>query len=194
MPQRGVRAFCWAALLAFYAGVVVYLALKEPDPAKAEAVANRLDNAVREGKLGRPGLLGRKLFPDHPIVAKSLLLELRLCVTQAKLIAGTTKALPKVDPERLLTEYFRAYLNWDLDAVGMALRGWDQWQQTDHLPQGAAEGLRANIGGDCEVNAFFNRIAADLAKDFDPNIVRQGCIARLKERVLAVQPAASPAK
>ena len=51
---------------------------------------------------------------------------------------------------------------------------------------GGGDPPAASIGGDSEVTAFFDRIAADLAKDFDPNIVRQGCIARLKERVLAV--------
>ena len=53
-----------------------YLALKESDPAKIQPLADQLDGLIRQDKLGRLGIFGRKLFPDHRIVAQSLVLQL----------------------------------------------------------------------------------------------------------------------
>ena len=39
------------------------------DPAKIDALVTRLDALFREDKLGPLGIFGRKLFPDHRIVA-----------------------------------------------------------------------------------------------------------------------------
>jgi len=55
-----------------------YLALKETEPDRVSILAHRLEALMAEDKLGRPGVFGRKLFSDHRIVAKSLVLQLKL--------------------------------------------------------------------------------------------------------------------
>ena len=62
-----------------------YLSLKETDPAKIENFAGQLDDVLRKDTFGRPGVFGRKLFPDCRIVAESLLLQLRLRAAYRKL-------------------------------------------------------------------------------------------------------------
>ena len=66
----------------------IAIALKESDPARIETLANRLNNIIREDKFGRFGIFGRKLFPDHRIVATSLRLQLRLSAAQERLLTA----------------------------------------------------------------------------------------------------------
>jgi hypothetical protein len=55
-----------------------YLALKDGDPTKVAATAERLETLIKEKKLGQPGIFGRKLFPEPGIVAQALVMQLRL--------------------------------------------------------------------------------------------------------------------
>ena len=67
-----------------------YLALKSTDPDEIRTQADRLDSLVQQDSLGRLGVLGRKLFPDHRIVAQLLVLQLRLRAAQERLGADAT--------------------------------------------------------------------------------------------------------
>ena len=90
-----------------------YLALKEDDPLKIEKLVSQLDEIVQKDTFGRPGVFGRKLFPDHSIVAKSLLMQLRLRAAYKKLLLGVTPATPIAQCDKLLCDYLDAYLAWD---------------------------------------------------------------------------------
>jgi hypothetical protein len=158
-----------------------YLALKEPDPARVEAVANRLDNVVREDKLGRCGIFGRKLFPDRRIVAKTLLLQLRLRVAQEKVARRLAATTPKAECEKLLCNYFDAYLAWDTAHGWHELWGWRQWPPSDSRFPGVAKGLLASLGGKSEVDACFERVARTLSAKYGEKAVREGCIAHWKK-------------
>ena len=153
-----------------------YLAMKEADPAKIEALANKLEGVIREEKLGRCGVFGRKLFPDHRIVAQSLLLQLKLRTAQEAFVQGITPAAPKAECERLLCSYFDAYLAWDTAHGWHELWGWQQWPPSDPRFPAVAEKLRATLGGHSETDACFDRITRTLSAKYDEKIVRQGCI------------------
>jgi hypothetical protein len=154
-----------------------YLAMKEPDPAKVGVLADRLDSVLREDKLGRCGVFGRKLFPDHRIVAASLLLQLRLRAAQETFVQGVTASTPKADCERLLCGYFDAYLAWDTAHGWHTLWGWDKWPPSDSRFAAVAEKLRASLGVQSGLNACLDNVARTLSAKYDEKIVREGCIA-----------------
>lgn len=153
------------------------LAMKEPDLVKVAASADALDGIIREDRLGRPGLFGRKLFPDYRIVAKSLLLQLRFRAAQEALVQGTTPETPLDDCEKLLRAYFDAYLAWDTTHGWHGLWGWEKWPPSDSRLVAVAETLRARLGGASAVDACLERVAQALAPQYGEDAVRKGCIA-----------------
>lgn len=164
-----------------------YLALKEDDPARIEALVAQLDKIVRNNTLGRPGVFGRKLFPDHRIVTKSLLLQLRMRAAYRRLLAGVTSTTPKAECEKLLCDYLEAYLAWDTTHGWHNIFGWQAWQLAA-FPYGAIAGeLRKNLRTDSEVNGFFAQAAESLSSKYDVDIVQQGCIEPFKSAVLAAK-------
>ncbi|HPG69131.1 MAG TPA: hypothetical protein PLO37_19960 [Candidatus Hydrogenedentes bacterium] len=154
-----------------------YLAMKEPDPAKVAAWADRLEEVIQGGRLGRCGLFGRKLFPEPGIVAQSLLLQLRLRAAQEALVQGVTPSTPKATCEDLLGAYFDAYLAWDTTHGWHDLWGWQQWPPSDPRFPAVAEALRAALGGPAEVDACLGEVARALSEKYDPRIVQEGCVA-----------------
>ncbi len=170
-----------------------YLALKEEDPAKIEKLASQLVEIVQKDAFGRLGVFGRKLFPDHRIVHKSLLLQLRMRATHKKLRSGITPTTPKAECEKLLCAYFDAYLAWDMAHGWNKNFGWNTWQMAG-FPYGPrldgplAADLRKSLGSDSEVDTFFTQVAQTLSAKHDAKIVHDGCVAPLKQAVLAIGP------
>ena len=154
-----------------------FLAMKEPDPAKVDALAGRLDTVIRDGKLGNLGFFARKLFPDYDIVAKALLPQLRLRAAQERLVREIAPDTPKDACERLLREYFDAYLTWDLTHGWHGLWGWDKWPPSDGRFGAVAEKLRASLGGQSKLNACLDRIVQSLSAKYDPKVLEAGCAA-----------------
>ncbi len=165
-----------------------YLALKEDDPVKIEELVAQLDKIVQNDTFGRPGVFGRKLFPNHRIVAESVLLQLRMRAAHRRLLAGVTSTTPKAECEKLLCDYLEAYLAWDTTHGWHNIFGWQAWQLAA-FPYGAIAGeLRKNLSTDSEVNDFFAEVAASLSATYDADIVRQGCIEPFKSAVFAAKP------
>lgn len=154
-----------------------YLAMKEPDPAKVAASADKLDSVIGTDRLGRPGLFGHKLFPDYRIVATSLLTQLRLRAAQEALVRGVTPTASKTECEKLLCDYFDAYLAWDTTHGWHGLWGWDKWPPSDSRFSAVAQALLACMGNKQEVDACLERIATNLSGKYDERAVREGCIA-----------------
>ena len=55
-----------------------FLGLRENDPEKIDASLARLEKLVHEGAAGRPGPIGRFLFPDQLVVARNLQFQLEI--------------------------------------------------------------------------------------------------------------------
>jgi hypothetical protein len=174
-----------------------YLALKEPDPAKVAEVADRLEDVVRRGKLGRLGIIGRKLFPDPAVVAQSLLLQLSHRAAQERLI-GIAADTPKTDVGTLVRDYFDAYLAWDTAHGWHGLWGWSQWPlgtfTSDPRFAAVAGRLSKALGGRAEIEACFDEVARSLSGKYGARVVQEGCVAPLKKAVLAGAPVASLAQ
>jgi hypothetical protein len=166
-----------------------YLGLKEPDPRKIDALAAQLEGLVAQDKLGRLGVFGRKLFPDHRIVAKILLLQLKLRAAQERLVLGITATTPRAECERRLQDYFDAYLAWDTAHGWHALWGWGAWPlgnlPSDPRFSAFAARLGRALGDQSAADACFGDIVRSLSARYDARIVQEGCVAPLKKALLA---------
>ena len=171
-----------------------FLALKEPDAAKVATFAGQLGDVVRDDKLGQVGIFGRKLFPDHRSVAKDLLLQLRLREARQRLIADIAPTTPRVECEKLLCNYFDAYLAWDLTHGWHKLWGWNAWPLGNYAIafdaglSTVARQLRVNLGDKANVDACFDEVARTLSTKYEPRIVQAGCVAPLTKVILTLPP------
>jgi hypothetical protein len=165
-----------------------YGAMNGRNADQIDALAGRLDAAVRSDRLGRSGVFARKLFPDRAIVAKSVVLQLRLHAAQERLLADIATTTPRAECEKRLSEYFDAYLAWDYAHGWHKLWGWREWPlgtfPSDPRFAAACKKLRKSLGDDAGIAASFDRIAITLSARHDAQIVQQGCIAPLKKAVL----------
>ena len=174
-----------------------YLALKETDPAKVQFLADQLDTIVKQDKLGTLGIFGRKLFPDHKIVAKILVYQLKLRAATERLALGFTPTTSKKDCEKLLFDYFDAYLAWDAAHGWHDLWGWKDWPidafKTDPRFSPVAQKLFKILGDKSSVDECFAAVASQLA-NHNQTALETGCIAPFKKAVLSTEPIATLAQ
>jgi hypothetical protein len=163
-----------------------YLALKGTDPVKIQTLADQLDGLVRQDRLGQLGVFGRKLFPDGCIVAQSLVLQLNVHAARQRLARGLTPSTSLANRERLLADFYDAYLTWDAAHGWHGLWGWNQWPM--ETPPGTEEKLAQRLGDEASVDAFVGRLTTTLAAKHDNAAVKAGCIAPLKRAVLSKVP------
>jgi hypothetical protein len=90
-----------------------FAALKATNPDQINALADRLQTLINEARLGRPGVYGRKLFPNPNLVADSLVMQLRLRAAQQRLFQACGGSPASNELRQLLTTAFDAYLTWD---------------------------------------------------------------------------------
>ncbi len=162
-----------------------YLALGEAAPAPIAAAADRLDAQLASPKLGCPGCIGRKLFPDFAIAAKALLLQLRWRAAQERLasIAGATAS--DAECAGIVRDYLDAYLSWDTAHGWHELWGWNAWPlggfAEDHRFPALVGYLRKRWGDESAVDAKFEAIARELSTRHDARVVREGGIALIRQ-------------
>src|SRR5205085_10734136 len=63
-----------------------FKALRETDPGKISTTLARLEKVVHDGNAGRPGAIGRFLFPDELSVSRAL--QLQVDIVSASLARG----------------------------------------------------------------------------------------------------------
>jgi hypothetical protein len=129
------------------------------------------------------GVFGRKLFPDHHIVADSLILQLRLRAAYERCVRGIAPTTSRAECAKLLCDCLDAYLAWDTAHGWHALWGWQEWPLAAFPYSSLADGLRQNLGSESEVDAFFAQVAQTLSAKHDAKIVQEGCIDPLKKAV-----------
>lgn len=174
-----------------------FLALRETDPDKIRSTSARLAALVMAGNAGRPGVLGRYLFPDRLIVARDLLAQLDIRGARQTLLKAL-RGKPDVEEcARLIEAYFDKLLAWNQQT------GWEKiidtgiWTQPiyekDKNLAEALSRLKEILGNGApftsyaQVNGFFDEIAKDLLKKYGQNSVMIGCIEPLKLAVMQTQ-------
>jgi hypothetical protein len=153
-----------------------YSALKATDATRIGTLAGRLGDLVEHDKLGRPGLFGRKLFPDHRIVATTLVLQLRLRAAQERLAQRAGPGAGRAECLKLVQDYLDVYLAWDTAHGWHSLWGWDPWPlggfASDPRFPAVAGRLRVALGNEEAVRSCFEQFALALASKYEETPVQ----------------------
>ena len=167
-----------------------FLGLRENDPEKINATLARLEKLVHEGIAGRPGPIGRFLFPDQFVVARNLQFQLEIRSARQSLLKAL-EGKPSVDEcAKLVENYFDKLLAWNQET------GWDKmiditiWR-TPIYQEG--KDLREAINQLKEILAqgrpytsyaqlddFFSAISKRLLQKYGRDSVMIGCIEPFK--------------
>jgi hypothetical protein len=97
-----------------------FLGLRENDPEKINATLSRLEKLVQEGHEGRPGAIGRFLFPDQLVVARNLRLQLEIRSARQSLVRALEGKPSSDECAKLVENYFDKLLAWNQET------GWDK--------------------------------------------------------------------
>lgn len=98
-----------------------WLSLGHPDAPDAEALADKLETLEKTGRLGRPGPIGIKLFPDIGQIARDLAAQLRIHAAAMNFCKAVEKN--NANEKELLDQLTRYCL--------LSL----QWRKKNRLPQ-----------------------------------------------------------
>ena len=96
-----------------------FLALEDNNSHKIDDLLSRLQTLLTQGKIGRPGALGRKLFPDPIVVAKSLVFQLKIRAARERFLQALTGEPTRSMCEALVVDYLDALLSWSKET------GWE---------------------------------------------------------------------
>jgi len=174
-----------------------FLALQEQDPEKIGVMLPRLKELLQGGNAIRAGALGRFLFSDRLIVARTLQMQLEIRLTRQNLLKALQGKPDINECARLVEDYFDKLLTWNKET------GWEKtidiaiW--TSPIYQGgkdlteAMSRLKEILGAGApytsysQVNSFFEPITRDLLKKYGEESVMIGCIEPFKLAVAQTQ-------
>ncbi len=156
-----------------------------------------LQAMIKEGKAGRPGAIGRLLFPDPVSVARNLEMQLEIRAARQALMKALRGKPSVQESSELIENYFDKLLAWNKET------GWDKmiditvWplpiyedgkdleEALTRLKQILAQG--APYTSYAKVDRFFEGISKDLQQKYGQNSVMVGCIEPMKLAVLQSQ-------
>jgi len=167
-----------------------FLELRENDPEKINASLVRLEKLVHGGAAGRPGPIGRFLFPDQFVIARNLQFQLEIRSARQSLLKAL-EAKPSVDEcAKLVENYFDKLLAWNKET------GWDKmiditiWrtpiyeegkdlrEAMNQLKEILAQGRPYTSYG--QLDDFFGAISKRLLQKYGRDSVMIGCIEPFK--------------
>jgi hypothetical protein len=174
-----------------------FLALRETDPERINAILASLEKMVHSGDAGRPGAIGRLLFPDHLAVAKNLQMQLEIRSARQSLLKALRGKPDVSECAKLVENYFDKLLAWNQET------GWDKMINITVWPQPiyeegkdlteAASRLKQVLGNGApytsyaQVNAFFEGVSKNLLQKYGQDSVMVGCVEPLKLAVIQSQ-------
>ncbi len=166
-----------------------FAALRATRPGEITERADRLQKLIQEGRLGQPGVYGRKLFPNANVVAESLVMQLRLRAAQQRLFQECAAKQTEDGLRQLLLPAFDAYLTWD-NAHGWHDLWGTGWAQDENpifgdrrLPQ-LLRCFRSMPGGNSDVESLFSKLAKGLSVNHEEKNVRAFCTDPMKRLAL----------
>jgi hypothetical protein len=166
-----------------------FLSLDKSDIHKLQPLCDRLSAVIAKGKLGRAGLFGRKLFPNHQFVAKSLLLQLRLRLALDRLYQELKPTSGRQECETLVLNCLDAYLAWDEDHGWHDLWGGGTWQLGrfggDPEFDRSVHNIRRVLVDDSSVVSFFDDVSRRLSERHEPAHVRDNAVEPVRAAVLS---------
>src|SRR5580700_843905 len=152
---------------------------------------------VQSGEGGRPGAIGRLLFPDHLAVARNPQMQLEIRSARQSLLKALRGKPDIGESARLVSNYFEKLLAWNKET------GWDKmininiwphpiYEEGKDLTETMAR-LKLVIANGApytsyaQANAFFDGIRKDLLQKYGQDSVMVGCIEPFKLAVIQSQ-------
>jgi hypothetical protein len=174
-----------------------FLALEEGDPEKIGVMLPRLKTLLQSGNAIRAGALGRFLFPDRLIVARTLLMQLEIRLARQHLLKALQGKPDINECARLVEDYFDKLLAWNKETgwektIDIAIWTSPIYQDGKDLTE-AMSRLKEILGAGApytsysQVNSFFEPITRDLVKKYGEESVMIGCIEPFKLAVAQTQ-------
>jgi hypothetical protein len=174
-----------------------FLALKQTDPEKINIAIAHLEKLVNAGDAGRPGAIGRYLFPDRLIVARDLKTQLEIRAARQTLLKALQGKPDVKECARLVEDYFDKLLAWNQQTgwdklINMAIWGLPIYEEDKELTAALSRlkvilGQGAPYTSYAQIDAFFEPIREDLLKKYGENSVMIGCIEPFKLAVIRTQ-------
>lgn len=175
-----------------------WMAMAPAGRAHAGQLARRLERLVKADRLGRPGILGRRLFPDRRQIARDLVWQLKAWAAfEALRRAAGQRGAPE-PCARSIETFLAAALKWDRQ------HGWSAyWRKLGHpwellpvydtaYPQVIANVKKILDGATADeaaITTFLAPIRRRLQRRFDAWIVDHCAIEPLKKALVEPQPA-----
>jgi hypothetical protein len=174
-----------------------FLALRETDADRVTSLLSRLREAVEGNALGRPGALGRLLFPDASAVARNLVMQLEIRASRQSFIAAMRGTPTAGQSAQLVQAYFEKLLAWNAET------GWDKMIDITIWPRPIYETgkdmteafyrLKQILSSGApytsyrRIQQFFEPIARELIGRYGEDSVMVGCIEPFKLAVIQSQ-------
>ena len=174
-----------------------FLSLNQTDSDEIQSVVARLHAMLQHGTSGRPGVLGRLLFPDAQAVARNLEMQLEIRGARQALLKAMLGKPTLEESSRLVEDYFDKLLAWNRET------GWDKMIDITIWPRAIYEGGKdmtetvyrlkqiladgAPYTSYAKINAFFGPIEKSLRQRYSEDSVMVGCIEPFKLSVVQSQ-------
>jgi len=170
-----------------------WMALAPGGRAHAGNLARRLERLIEKNRLGRPGVLGRKLFPSQRQIVEDLVIQLKLWAAFENLRQKTTRRGKRDHCAGAVEAFLDAALMWDCRHGWSAYwkklgNPWTLWPTHDPAYPAVVLGLRKALGGvainETVVAVFLAPIGGRLARRYDPWIVAQCALVPLHQAIM----------
>jgi hypothetical protein len=171
-----------------------FLGLREAEPDKIKDALFRLEILIKSGDLGRPGALGRFLFPDRLVVARGLAAQLRIRYARQNFIQAMHEGRPDVnESSQLVQDFFDELLAWG-EETGWTSGGTPIYDsallrecgcQDKELMKALSRLKNIVLQGNesssyARISAFFDPISKALLKKYSEDSVMIGCVEPFK--------------
>jgi len=157
----------------------------------------RLKELLQGGNAIRAGALGRFLFPDRLIVARTLQMQLEIRLARQNLLKALQGKPDIKECARLVEDYFDKLLAWNKETgwektIDIAIWTSPIYQDGKDLTEAMSRfkeilGAGAPYTSYSQVKAFFDPITRDLLKKYGEESVMIGCIEPFKLAVAQTQ-------
>jgi hypothetical protein len=175
------------------------LGLEETDPDKIKHTLFRLETLIRSGDLGRPGALGRFLFPDRSVVARDLAAQLRIRYARQNLTQAMQGRPDLNESSQLVQKFFDELLAWG-EETGWEVGGTPIYDsallrecgcQDKELMKAMSRLKHIVLQGNgrssyAQISAFFDPISKALLKKYSEDSVMIGCVEPFKLALIQI--------
>jgi len=169
------------------------LAINERDPDKIDAIRRQIENLIEHDKLGRTGIIGRKLFPESRQVARDLVSQLKVRAARQTMCRALARGADRNGSAKVIEDYLEALLAWTDQNGWQMMVDVGNWRRglivSDQDFVNAMSNLKRALGGaspvfgDARIASFLDPIAVNLLRKYGAGAVLRGCIEPMRAAI-----------